>query len=100
MHLNLSARFSQTQKRMGEESSERWSIELPWVFRDRKYTVSADVRDDVLVVQVTDGLAADRWRGQFEPKRKFTLKVYTKKINLAMALAVIVSRSVYFYSCR
>ncbi len=52
---------------------ERWSIESPWVFRDREFTVSADVRDDVLLVQVADALTTDRWRGQFEPKRKLLL---------------------------
>ena len=30
----------------------------------------ADVRDDVLFVQVEDKLTADRWRGQFDAKRK------------------------------
>lgn len=49
---------------------EEWSIESPWMFRDKKYLVSADVREDVLVLQVEERLTADRWRGQFEPKRE------------------------------
>ena len=52
------------------EGREKWSVEAEWVFHSRKYIVSADVRDDILVVQVVDGIAAEKWRGQFEPKRK------------------------------
>ena len=54
----------------GMAGGEEWSIESPWMFRDKKYLVSADVREDVLVLQVEERLTADRWRGQFEPKRE------------------------------
>ena len=50
---------------------EKWSVESTWVLRDRKYAVCADVRDDLLVVQVEEVSTADRWRGQFEPKREY-----------------------------
>ncbi len=49
--------------------SERWSVVEPWVFRDKKYVVSADVQEDVLVLQVEEGLTAERWRAQFDSKR-------------------------------
>lgn len=45
-------------------------MESTWVLRDKKYAVCADVRDDLLVVQVEEVSTADRWRGQFEPKRE------------------------------
>ena len=51
-------------------TSESWSISAGWVFRGTEYAVCADVRDDVLFVQVEDKLTADRWRGQFDAKRK------------------------------
>lgn len=51
-------------------SDDAWSIVAPWVFRDKRYIVSADVREDVLIVQVEEEFTADRWRGQFEAKRK------------------------------
>lgn len=51
-------------------NTEKWSISAEWTFRGTAYTVCADVRDDVLVVQVEDKLAADRWSGQFDAKRK------------------------------
>lgn len=56
---------------MSSSSGERWSISAGWVFRGTEYTVCADVRDDVLVVQVEDKVTADRWRGQFDAKREF-----------------------------
>lgn len=49
---------------------ENWSVESSWIFRDKKYTVGADVREDLLIVQVEEVVTADRWKGQFEPKRK------------------------------
>ena len=51
---------------------EKWSVESSWVFRDKEYAVSADVRDDLLVVKVEEVETADRWKGQFEPKRTDT----------------------------
>ena len=54
------------------EAPEEWSIESSWIFRDSNYSVSADVREDVLVLQVEEKLTGNRWRGQFEPKRKYT----------------------------
>lgn len=50
--------------------TEKWSISAGWVFRGTEYAVCADVRDDMLVVQVEDKVTADRWRGQFDAKRK------------------------------
>ena len=52
------------------EPPQRWSVSAPWVFRDTEYTVSADVRNDVLVVEVEEKLTSDQWRGQFEAKRE------------------------------
>lgn len=52
----------------GEELE--WSVESQRVIRDRKYRISADVKEDVLVLQIEELLTADRWRGQFEPKRE------------------------------
>ena len=49
---------------------DKWSVESSWLFRDKQYIVSADVREDLLVVQVEELVTADRWKGQFEPKRK------------------------------
>lgn len=43
-------------------------VSAPWVFRDTEYTVSADVRDDVLLLEVEEKLTADQWSGQFEAK--------------------------------
>ena len=60
---------------MSSSSGERWSISAGWVFRGTEYTVCADVRDDVLVIQVEDKITADRWRGQFDAKREFCLAV-------------------------
>ena len=51
--------------------AQKWSVAASWVFRDTEYTVSADVQDDVLVVQVEEKLTADQWRGQFEAKREW-----------------------------
>lgn len=48
---------------------KRWSVCAPWVFREVEYTVSAEVREDALLVQVEEKLAADQWRGRFEAKR-------------------------------
>lgn len=45
-------------------------VSAPWVFRDTEYTVSADVRDDVLLLEVEEKLTADQWSGQFEAKRE------------------------------
>ncbi len=56
-------------------SGERWSISAGWVFRGTEYTVCADVRDDVLMLQVEDKITADRWRGQFDAKREFYLAI-------------------------
>ena len=56
---------------MSSSNGERWSISAGWVFRGTEYTVCADVRDDVLVIQVEDKITADRWRGQFDAKREF-----------------------------
>ena len=50
--------------------SQQWSVSAPWAFRDTEYTVSADVRDDVLVVEVEEKLTAEQWSGQFEAKRE------------------------------
>ena len=63
---------------MSSSSDERWSISAGWVFRGTEYTVCADVRDDVLVIQVEDKLTADRWRGQFDAKREF--RVYDSRL--------------------
>ena len=54
---------------MATSLEERWSVSAPWVFRNTEYKVSADVREDVLVVQVEDCLAADQWTGSFDAKR-------------------------------
>ena len=51
-------------------SIEHWSVSASWVFKDVEYTVSVDMRDDVLVVLVEDKLTADQWSGQFEAKRE------------------------------
>ncbi len=53
----------------GTGCGEPWSVSAPWAFRDTAYTVSADVRNEVLVVQVEEKLTAEQWRGQFEAKR-------------------------------
>ena len=45
-------------------------VSAPWVFRDTEYTVSADVRDDVLLLEVEEKLTADQWSSQFEAKRE------------------------------
>ena len=58
---------------MSSSSGERWSISAGWVFRGTEYAVCADVRDDLLVVQVEDKLTADRWCGQFDAKREFSV---------------------------
>lgn len=55
---------------MSSLAADRWSITSPWAFRNTDYKVSADVRDDVLVVQVEDCLTADQWTGHFEAKRE------------------------------
>lgn len=55
---------------------DKWSVESAWIFRDKQYTVSADVREDLLVVQVEELVTADRWKGQFEPKRKTAIFTY------------------------
>ena len=47
-----------------------WSIESTWDFRDNQYTVSADVHQDLLFIQVEERFTANKWRGQFQPKRK------------------------------
>ena len=60
---------------MSSSSGERWSINAGWVFRGTEYAVCADVRDDVLVIQVEDKITADRWRGQFDAKREFSLAI-------------------------
>jgi hypothetical protein len=52
------------------EGFEEWSIRSTWEFRNSNYNVCADVREDVLVVQVEEKLTGNRWRGHFEPKRK------------------------------
>ena len=52
------------------EPPQRWSVSAPWVFQDTEYSVSADVRNDVLVVEVEEKLTSDQWRGQFEAKRE------------------------------
>ena len=41
---------------MSSGNGEKWSISASWVFRGTKYTVCADVRDDMLMVQVKDKL--------------------------------------------
>ncbi len=51
------------------QDEDHWSVSAPWVFRNTEYKVSADVREDVLIVQVEDCLAADQWTGQFDTKR-------------------------------
>ena len=61
---------------MSSSSGERWSISASWVFRGTEYTVCADVRDDVLVIQVEDKITADRWRGQFDAKREFCFSLF------------------------
>lgn len=50
------------------DALRQWSVSAPWEFRDTECTVSADVRDDVLVVQVEEKLSADQWKGQFNAK--------------------------------
>ena len=35
--------------------------------------MSADVRDDVLIVQVEEKFSADQWKGQFNSKREWKL---------------------------
>ena len=51
-------------------NSDKWSVEAPWMLRGKEYSISADVKENVLIVQVEEQLTADRWRGQFEAKRK------------------------------
>ena len=58
------------------EPPQRWSVSAPWVFRDTEYTVSADVRNDVLVVEVEEKLTSDQWRGQFEAKRECGVSIW------------------------
>lgn len=58
-----------------------WSVSAPWSFRDTAYAVSADVRNEVLVVQVEEKLTAERWRGQFEAKRQLVVEGTTVSIN-------------------
>lgn len=53
-----------------EMNSDKWSVEAPWMLRGKEYSISADVKENVLIVQVEEQLTADRWRGQFEAKRK------------------------------
>ena len=52
------------------ESATRWSVSAPWDFRGTRYTISADVRKDFLLVQVEEDRNADQWRAQFEAKRE------------------------------
>lgn len=52
------------------ESATRWSVSAPWDFRGTRYTVSADVRKDFLLIQVEEDHSADQWRAQFEAKRE------------------------------
>ncbi len=51
-------------------AGDHWSVSAPWVFRNTEYKVAADVREDVLIVQVEDYLAADQWTGHFDSKRE------------------------------
>ncbi len=53
-------------------AGDHWSVSAPWVFRDTEYKVAADVREDVLIVQVEDCLAADQWTGHFDSKREIS----------------------------
>lgn len=38
--------------------------------------MSADVRNDVLVVEVEEKLTSDQWRGQFEAKRECGVSIW------------------------
>ncbi len=65
-HRATNLKMSSSQQ---DPDDGHWSVSAPWVFRKTEYKVSADVREDVLIIQVEDCLAADQWTGQFDTKR-------------------------------
>ena len=47
-----------------------WSVESVWLFHKKEYVISCTVRSNLLTLEVEEQLTADRWKSQFEAKRK------------------------------
>ena len=63
--------------------AREWRASAQWTFREKEYTVSAELQEGLLSVQVEEGFTADRWRGSFEPKRETTCFSSWKGVELA-----------------
>ena len=51
-----------------------WSVDAVWLFHKKEYVISCSVKNDLLKVAVEEQLTADRWKAQFEAKRKYMMK--------------------------
>ncbi len=55
-----------------------WSVDAVWLFYKKEYLISCNVKGGLLTLEVEEQLTADRWKAQFEAKRRCLLKLRGK----------------------